>query len=205
MRLLTILTCIGASIFWASLVIAQPTEPDPINGADTAPYIRSGLPLDEPRHLCIDLPGHGSRADPDAPFAVHTCKDGMWNYDERFRWTRDGLGLKMPQYAKCLAAETTTAGAAVILVECGSANAQILYENARLKLSANPALCITIADVRSELTAGGKRFPERFRSRPLSFEACADTAIERQLWSITQPLDLKTTLMPPAGSLPVNE
>ena len=205
MRFLTLLTCLGTSIFWGPLAIAQPTEPDPINGADTAPYIRSALPLDEPRHLCIDLPGHGSSADIEAPFSVHTCKDGMWNYDERFRWTADGVGLEMPQYEKCLAAETTAAGGSVILAECGSDNAQILYENGRLKLTANPALCITIADVRSELTAGGKRFPQRYRSRPLSFEACADAAIERQLWSIVQPLDLETTLLPPAGSLPVEE
>ncbi|MEM7470599.1 MAG: hypothetical protein AAF340_04545 [Pseudomonadota bacterium] len=205
MRLLFTLGCLGISALMAQLAIAQPTEPDPINQADEAPYIRSALPLDEPRHLCIDLPGHGSMTNPDAPFSVHTCKDGMWNYDERFRWTADDAGLEMPQYENCLAAEAASAGASVILAECGSATAKILFENARLKLSADPTLCVTIADGRSELTPGGKRFPQRYRSRSLSFEPCSDAAIERQLWSITQPLDLETTLMPPAGSLPVDE
>lgn len=62
-----------------------PAEPVPINRADQTPYIRFALPLDEPRHLCIDLPGHGTNANPVTPFSVHTCKDDMWNYDERFR------------------------------------------------------------------------------------------------------------------------
>ena len=205
MRLSTFSCFVSASCLIAQVAGAQPTEPDPINDADTAPYIRSALPLDEPRHLCIDLPGHGSAADPDGAFGAHTCKDGMWNYDERFRWTADGTGLELPQYEKCLAAGTAAAGASVVLADCGSDTALMLYENARLKLAADPSLCITMADVRSELTAGGKRFPQRYRSRPLSYEPCSDAAIERQLWSITQPLDLETTLLPPVGSLPVEE
>lgn len=187
------------------LLQAQPVEPEPINDADKAPYIRSALPLDEPRHLCIDLPGHGANANPDAPFTVHTCKDGMWNYDERFRWTEDGSGLRMPQYGKCLAAAQASAGADIVLAECGSVNAQIVSQHARLQLKANPMFCITIADTRSELTPGGKKFPERFRSRPLSLELCSDSAVERQLWTITQPLDLEKALLPPAGSLPVKQ
>lgn len=205
MRILPALGFLGISVVLAQPALARPTEPAPVNEADKAPYIRSALPLDEPRHLCIDLPGHGSEANPDGPFAVHTCKDGMWNYDERFRWTADGAGLEMPQYEKCLAAKDATVGAAVVLAKCGSKNARMLYENARLKLSAKPSLCITIADEKSELTAGGKRFPERARARSLSFETCSDAAVERQLWSITQPLELKKMLMPPAGSLPVKE
>ncbi len=205
MRPASVLSIVATSIVWAGFGIAQPTEPDPINNADQAPYIRSALPLDEPRHLCIDLPGHGSSVETNAPFSVHTCKDGMWNLDERFRWTADETGLEMPQYELCLAAESATAGASVVLAACGSDTALIVYENARLKLSADPSLCITMADRRSELTAGGKRFPQRYRARPISFEVCSDAAIERQLWSITQPLDLETTLLPPAGSLPVDD
>lgn len=181
---------------------AQPAEPDPIEQADKAPYIRAALPLDEPRHLCIDLPGHGANANPDGPFAVHSCKDGMWNYDERFDWTEDRTGLRMPQYGKCLAAAEARSGADIILAECGSDKAQFLLENARLKLKVAPSYCITIADVQSELTPGGKKFPERFRSRPISLELCSDSAIERQLWSVTHPLDLKKALLPPIGSLP---
>lgn len=84
MRFLTLGT-ISVLLLSSLALHAQPIEPDPIEGADSAPYIRSALPLDEPRHLCIDLPGHGASPDPDAPFTVHTCKDGMWNYNQRFR------------------------------------------------------------------------------------------------------------------------
>ncbi|WP_162143770.1 ricin-type beta-trefoil lectin domain protein [Hellea balneolensis] len=204
MRLLAI-----ASIVFAFLLIqaahAQSAEPNPKDQADQAPYIRSALPLDEPRHLCIDLPGHGASANPNGSFSVHTCKDGMWNYDQRFRWTKDGSSLRMPQYGKCLAVSEAKAGANIVLAACGSENAKFISENARLKLQANPLFCLTIANVRSELTPGGKRFPERYRSRPLSLELCSQTAIERQLWSVTQPLDLKTALLPPKGSLSVNK
>lgn len=111
----------------------------------------------------------------------------------------------MPQYGKCLAAAEASAGADVVLADCGSPNAQILSVNARLTLKSDTTLCITIPDVTSELTPGGKRFPERFRSRPLSLELCSDAAMERQLWSVTQQLDLEKALLPPAGSLPVTE
>lgn len=204
MRILT-LGSVLSLVFSNQTLHAQPVEPDPVDQADTAPYIRSALPLDEPRHLCIDLPGHGSNANPDASFTVHTCKDGMWNYDERFRWTEDGSGLRMPQYGKCLAAAEVSAGADIVLAECGSVNARIVSQNARLRLQADPKLCITIADGRSELTPGGKKFPERFRSRPISIEPCSDSALERQLWTITQPLDLEKALLPPEGSLPVRQ
>lgn len=204
MRILT-LASIMSVVLSNQALHAQSVEPDPIDNADTAPYIRSALPLDEPRHLCIDLPGHGANADPHGPFTVHTCKDGMWNYDERFRWTEDGTGLRMPQYGKCLAAAEPRTDADIVLAECGSVNAQFVSQNARLKLLVAPSFCVTIANVRSELTPGGKKFPERFRSRPLSLEPCSDSAMERQLWTVTQPLDLERALLPPEGSLSVKQ
>ncbi len=186
-----------------ALAAAQPVEPPAENGAGTAPYIRSALPLDEPRHLCIDIPGHGDRVNLEAEFTVHTCKDGMWNLDQRFVWTAGDSALEMPQYGKCLAAKEAAAGAALVLADCGSANAKLVAENSRLKLSSDTSLCVTIADGKSELTPGGKRFPQRYRARALSVEPCADEALERQLWSVTMPLDLDASLLPPSGSLPV--
>ena len=48
-------------------------------------FIKLNDGLDDPkRGLCIDIPGHMSNADIDAALVVHTCKDGFWNYDERF-------------------------------------------------------------------------------------------------------------------------
>ena len=182
---------------------AQPVEPPAMNNADAAPYIRSALPLDEPRHLCIDLPGHGDRVDLAAAFTVHTCKDGMWNLDQRFAWSEDGGALIMPQYDMCLAAAAPASGSPLTLAGCGTEETKWLWQNARLKPAEAPDLCVTIAEGRSELTPGGKRFPQRYRARDVALMPCDDAAIERQIWSVTQPLDLETTLLPPAGSLPI--
>ncbi|WP_323771698.1 RICIN domain-containing protein [Antarctobacter sp.] len=181
---------------------AQMIEPQAQGGADTARYIRAALPLDEPRHLCIDLPGHGDQVDLAAAFTVHTCKDGMWNLDQRFDWVDSETRLRMPQYDKCLAANPQ-AGSEIVLADCVAEAATWRYENARLKHGQDPVLCVTIADERSELTPGGKRFETRARARSLSLELCDDAAIERQLWTVTQPLDLESMLLPPKGSLPV--
>ncbi len=197
-----ILPALIAALLIAPSVIAQPAEPDAVNGADMATYVRAALPLDEPRHLCIDLPGHGDMIDLEAAFTVHTCKDGLWNLDQRIAWTDDGAGLEMPQYSKCLAAAGTNPGAAIVLKDCGDPMAGWTSENARLKLASDTSLCMTIADTKSELTPGGKRFPQRYRARAVSLESCSDDALERQLWSFMQPLDLAEPLLPPSGSLP---
>ena len=182
---------------------AQMVEPDAVNGADDATYVRSALPLDEPRHLCIDLPGHGSSIQLDAAFTVHTCKDGMWNLDQRIEWSSDKAELKMPQYDKCLAAKAVNAGEEIFLADCDSANTQWVSKQSRLQLTADTSLCITIADGVSELTPGGKKFPQRYRARALTLDKCSDAAMERQLWSVTLPLALDEALLPPSGSLPV--
>lgn len=183
--------------------IAQPVEPAAVNGADAATYIRSALPLDEPRHLCIDPPGHGETVNLEADITVHTCKDGMWNLDQRFQWSADGTELEMPQYGTCLVAREMAEGASLSAAECGTAEAKWVNAQSRLKPASDTSLCITIAEGTSELTPGGKKFPQRYRARALSLEACDDAALERQLWAITQPLALDAALLPPSGSLPV--
>ncbi|SIO07118.1 RICIN domain-containing protein [Vannielia litorea] len=181
---------------------AQMVEPPAQGGADTAPYVRAALPLDEPRHLCIDLPGHGDQVDLAGAFTVHTCKDGMWNLDQRFEWVDGNSRLRMPQYDRCLAADPQP-GADILLADCSAETAVWQFENARLKHRQAPALCVTIADERSELTPGGQRFETRARARSLSLEPCDESAIERQLWTVTQPLALESMLLPPSGSLPL--
>ena len=36
-------------------------------------FVKAVAPLDEPRGLCLDVPGHRSRVNVDAPLVVHTC------------------------------------------------------------------------------------------------------------------------------------
>ena len=180
---------------------AQQAEPAPVNNADKAPYIKAALPLDEPRHLCIDLPGHGAAANPDRPLGVHTCKDGMWNLDERFRWHGvDGDLLMMPQYNRCLAASDGSAGAELVLSECASSALTVWqHTNSKLRLGSQPSLCVTIGSEPSELTPGGRRFPTRYVSRSLTLQNCSKDASYRQLFVITQPLDIPEPLLPPGA------
>ena len=180
-------------------VLAQrPALPTAVDGADEALYIKAALPLDEPRHLCVDVPGHGAAADPDRALGVHTCKDGMWNLDQRFRWHGESALLTMPQYSRCLAASSASSGAEIRLGDCEPAPlSEWRHEEARLRLSSQPELCLTIGAEASELTAGGRRFETRYVSRTLSLETCSDDALHRQLFTIVEPLDLSEPLLPP--------
>ncbi|MEM7470709.1 MAG: RICIN domain-containing protein [Pseudomonadota bacterium] len=185
----------------ASGVLAQPTGPDPINGADEASFLRAALPLDEPRHLCVDTRGFGDTPKTDESLWVHTCKDGMWNLDMRFESSAAGTEIIMPQYGLCLVALEPEAGTEIWLQACGTDAAKWVWESSRLKYDLASSLCLTIVEGRSEMTPGGSKFPPKYRWRGLSLEACSDAAIERQLWALTKPLDVTTPILPPAGSL----
>ncbi len=51
--------------------------PNPVNGADKGVYLKAAFPLDELRHLCVDIPGHGARVNVTRDLVVHTCKEGI--------------------------------------------------------------------------------------------------------------------------------
>ncbi len=188
-----------SGVVWSAAAQRAPL-PAPRDGADRALYLKAALPLDEPRHLCVDVPGHGEAADPDRPLGVHTCKDGMWNLDQRFRWSDEEGLLRMPQYGRCLAAGEAEPGAAMVLTGCDSGELSAWrYDEARLKLAARPELCLTIAAGKSELTQGGRRFATRYVSRAISLETCSQEALERQLFSIAEPLPISESLLPPAA------
>ena len=180
---------------------AQRVQPAPLNDADKVAYIKAALPLDEPRHLCIDVPGHGAAANPERPLGVHTCKDGMWNLDQRFRWHGDGGSLLlMPQYDLCLAASAGSARAEIVLAECATSALTVWqHKDSKLRLESRPDLCITIGAAPSELTNGGRRAPTRYVSRPLALESCSPDASERQLFTLSAPLDIPRPLLPPGA------
>ena len=188
-------------LVWSADAAAQRNAPAPKNNADKGVYLKAALPLDEPRHHCLDIPGHGARVNVARPLTVHTCKEGIWNLDERFvRNTIDKGELRMPQYDLCVAAEAPKAGAKLVLVECGSTPlAGWEYKEARLTLTGHPALCMTIGPEPSELTPGGRRMPSRNMSRSVGMDTCSEDAIERQLWTFADPLPISGPLMPPKG------
>lgn len=185
----------------AGAAVAQPTGPAPVNGADEASFLKAALPLDEPRHLCVDTRGFGDTPKIDETLWVHTCKDGMWNLDMRFAWSAAGTEIIMPQYGVCLAAVTPEVGGVITLENCGTEPTKWVWDSARLKSGQDPSLCLSIVEGRSEMTPGGKKFPPKYRWRGLALEPCSDAAIERQLWAMTQPIDVSAPILPPEGSL----
>jgi hypothetical protein len=192
---------LGITTLGVSTAFAQPTGPTPVNGADKASFLRAALPLDEPRHLCVDTRGFGDTPKTDESLWVHTCKDGMWNLDMRFAWSAAGTELIMPQYEICLAAISPLEGTEITLKNCGALETKWVWENARLKLGQDPNLCLTIVKGRSEMTPGGRKFPPKYRWRGLSLEPCTAEAIERQLWTMSQPVQVEKPILPPVGSL----
>ncbi len=151
--------------------------------------VRTVAPLDEPRGLCIDIPGHRDRVRVSAALVVHSCKWGMWNFDERFdRAALERGRLRMPEYGLCASAAEAAAGARVMLAECGSS--QLLawkFSGGLLRLGAEPGLCITVGPEASELTPGGQRLPSRHVARSLGLEPCGDAARDRQRWTLAPP------------------
>ncbi|MBT3989760.1 MAG: RICIN domain-containing protein [Rhodospirillaceae bacterium] len=191
----------------AGLLVDGPADaqrkppPKPINGAENGVYLKAALPLDEPRHLCVDIPGHGGRVNVTRDMVVHSCKEGIWNLDERFvKSSIKTHDLKMPQYNLCLVAREAKAGARLGLTKCGSSKlAKWDFKEARLTLQGHPDLCLTIGPEPSALTPGGKRLPSRNKARSLAMDTCSEAALERQLWTFADPLNITKPLMPPKG------
>lgn len=72
-------------------------------GTAEGDFLKAMAPLDEPRGLCVDIPGHRDRDRVQAPLVVHTCKWNIWNLDERFDGQALARGeLRMPAYNLCL-------------------------------------------------------------------------------------------------------
>ena len=152
-------------------------------------FVKAVAPLDEPRGLCLDIPGHRSRVNVDAPLVVHTCKWGLWNFDERFDGDALANGdLRLPEYGVCAGVRAASEGAEILLADCdGTALRRWTYADGRLRLVAAPDMCLTIGPEPSRLTAGGRRLPSRHVARSIALEACRDSAETRQTWETVAP------------------
>ena len=152
-------------------------------------FVKAAAPLDEPRGLCLDIPGHRSRVNVDAPLVVHTCKWGLWNFDERFDGDALAKGeLRMPEYGLCAGVRAPVEGTEIQLADCdGTALRRWTFADKRLRLAAAPDMCLTIGPEPSQLTPGGRRLPSRHVARSLALEACRDSAKTRQTWETVAP------------------
>ena len=161
------------------VVLAMLTSPSAAEDV----LVRLIAPLDEPRGLCLDIPGHRDRVRVNAPLMVHTCKWGIWNFDERFDRGRLSSGqLVMPHYNLCLVPRWPDGR--ITLSECDSGS-QWIFDSGLLRSASKPDTCITVGAEPSELTRGGRRLPSRHQARSLGLEPCEGG--DRQEWRLEMP------------------
>ncbi len=126
--------CVAAVFLFAGHADAQAAP------KENTVFLKAFYALDEPRFLCVDIPGHRARVNVARALSVHTCKEGIWHKDELFdRAALSKNQLRMPEYGLCAAAESAAEGAKLYLRECGgSARQTWKYENYRLRLQSHP-------------------------------------------------------------------
>ena len=169
---------------------AQPMfegAPDPKRGV----FIKLIDLLDDKRGFCVDIPGHLQGVRLEMALVVHTCKDGFWNYDERFDKAvlqADGL-LKMPTFDRCLTADRAESGAPLHLTGCEKANPRQswMHVEGQLRLTAHSKLCLTVADTPSEVSRGTRNHPVRHLVRPIMLATCSPELAKLQNWVFTAP------------------
>lgn len=181
--ILWVMTLLAIALLWLVPAAAQQTA-----SADNGTvFLRIAAPLDEPRGLCVDIPGHRDRVNVGRPLVVYTCKWNIWNRDERFDKAALSKGLlRMPEYKLCAGlanASDAIDGARVTLGACDGASARRwLFADQRLRLAAATDLCLTVGPEPSKLTPGGRRLPSRHVARSLGLAKCDWRANDRQRW-----------------------
>jgi hypothetical protein len=163
--------------------------PSAAQGPASGVFIKSVAPLDEPRGLCIDIPGHRDRVNVEAPLGVHSCKRDIWHLDEMFDPAAlAGGALRMPHYNLCAGVRANREGAKLVLGKCSGGPLQRWeFAEGRLRLAAHPGKCLTIGPGPSRLTPGGRRLPSRHVARSLALMKCNDAARDRQTWQLARP------------------
>jgi hypothetical protein len=149
-------------------------------------FLKIKAPLDEPRGLCVDIPGHKARVNVKRPLSVHTCKWTIWNLDERFDLAAFAQGnLRLPHYNLCAGVDLNKDKESIVLGECdGSPERRWNFVDGRLILVAIPNFCLTVGKEASELTPGGRRLPSRNVARSLALKECSNAAQDRQNWHL---------------------
>lgn len=160
-------------------------------GSKRGSFIKLIDRLDDKRGFCIDIPGHLKGVNLSAALVVHTCKDGFWNYDERFdKATLMATGqLKMPEFDLCLAADQAEPDSALRLMACDKTPARQvwMYAASQLRLTSSPNLCLTVADTPSEVSRGTRHHPVRHLVRPITLAICSPELAKLQNWAFTAP------------------
>jgi len=157
-------------------------------------FIRLSNTLDDPnRGFCIDAQGHMQGVNLKIPLNVHTCKDGFWNYDERFSqdtFNKSGY-LFMPAFNACLTAVKEVPGSHVMAVQCDPVNLSLQWQmkEGAISLKSDPTLCLTVDAKPSSVSMGTRNHPVRHLVRPLTLEVCEAQSIYQQ-WEFVSPSEI---------------
>ena len=171
------------------LLLILVAAPHAVADVESERFLRAVAHLDEPRGLCVDIPGHRDRVNVSAALVVHTCKWDVWNLDERFDAPAFARGeLRMPSFDLCAGVNGYQTGSAIRLGACdGSAPRQWIIDEGRVRSAAAPDMCLTIGAEPSTLTPGGRRLPSRHVARSLALAECQSPADNRQRWELVSP------------------
>ena len=144
---------IASAILLVSAPVDAQHQPPGDAGTTRGNFVRALAPLDEPRGLCLDIPGHRDRVNVHASMGVHSCKWNIWNLDERFDRQALARGdLRMPAYDLCLGDRAAEDGASIHLGNCDGAPLQRwTFADTRLRLAAAPTMCLTVGPEPSAL------------------------------------------------------
>jgi len=161
-------------------------------------FLKAYYSLDEPRFLCVDIPGHKERVNISRSLTVHTCKEGIWHQDELFDVTAVSQGLlKMSEYNLCIEAISLKNNTELVLKICNQTKMQNwLYSNYRLILKEHMDKCLTIVNEPSRLTRGGRRLNSKHMARSLVIADCSEQAFTRQMWRFEAPQERTGAIMP---------
>jgi len=143
--------------------------------------LRTVYALDDSRGYCIDVQGYGTAAEVDAPLQAHTCKYGADLADQLFARSADGMQIKIPQYGRCLEADSLDVDANLHIRDCARRDTQQWrFEWGRLTPAGRPDLCVTLASGPGTLEGTPVLIAPIYRSRAISLARCAEDARERQ-------------------------
>ena len=132
---------------------------------------------------CLDIAkGKGADANPDDGLQAHTCYSPLGEVlvDQAFDPEKLAEGvLYMPEFDVCVQAPSAEAGAALELAACDESEAQswAFDGEGTLSPSANPELCVTLA----EETSTGRSDENQIKA--LTLETCSDDMVESQTWA----------------------
>ena len=143
--------------------------------------LRTVFPLDDPRGYCIDISGFGPDARIDEPLQVHTCKYGTELGDQLFEYAVGSMQIELPEYDRCLDAESLEPGSNLLTRECAETQTQKWrLEWGRLSPETRSDLCVTLADGPGSIAGTPLLIDPVYRSRVLSLENCNEEVAERQ-------------------------